>query len=818
MADLFADIIVPLALPQTLTYRVPEEFAPVAECGQRVIVPVGTRLYTGIIWRLHDREPQGFKVKALYDLLDRQPIVQPQQLQFWEIMARYYLCTMGEIMKAALPAGLKLESETHYALSVDEIPEAELDDDEYLLLEAMQNNGEITLEDGQKILQRKSVVRVFKKLIERGWVEDRQEIEKRYKPKQVRIIELHPDMQNDTRLREVMDGLGRAKKQSDVLLAFLHHSGYYTGGPGKVNATVLLSAVDGASAALKALVKKEIFTETLQQESRLKFGSKDRREKPELSAAQAQALAETEKGFAENKPVLLQGVTGSGKTEIYIRLIEKALAEGKQVLYLLPEIALTMHLIERVKEHFPGQVAVYHSRFGQNERVEVWNNFLQNGSYKIVLGARSALFLPYHDLGLIIVDEEHDASYKQQDPAPRYQARDFALVLAARYQAQVILGSATPSLESYYNTQNGKYRLVELKERYSRVQLPEIVLENIREAQRKKEMYSLFSKNLLENIKERLKNKEQVILFQNRRGFSARMECEDCGNVPYCPHCDVALTYHKSKNELKCHLCGYMTPLLTQCPACKSPKITLKGFGTEKVEDELQIFLPDARIARLDWDVATRKNAYHQILAAFEAREINILVGTQMITKGLDFDHVGLVGVLNADSLLHFPDFRSNERAFQLLTQVAGRAGRREKPGRVIIQTAQPENAILQFVLAHDYTGFYKHELEERRSLHYPPFYRIMRIVLRHKDEATVQSLAGNLAALMGPVFGNRVLGPESPHIARVRNLHIRHIYLKISNEESQARAKEVLARLVNRLQTESGIRNFRIDVDVDTQ
>lgn len=435
-----------------------------------------------------------------------------------------------------------------------------------------------------------------------------------------------------------------------------------------------------------------------------------------------------------------------------------------------------------------------------------------------MLGARSALFLPFKNLGLVIVDEEHDASYKQQDPAPRYHARDFALVLAAQYGAHTILGSATPSLESFYNAQNDKYRLVQLKERYSRVQLPEIILENTREAHRKKEMYSVFSKNLLDAIREKLDRKEQVILFQNRRGFSARMECEDCGNVPYCPHCDVALTYHKSRNELKCHLCGYMTALYTQCPACHSPQMTLKGFGTEKVEDELQIFIPEARIARLDWDIATRKNAYHRVLAAFEARETDILVGTQMVTKGLDFDHVGLVGVLNADALLHFPDFRANERAFQLLTQVAGRAGRRENPGKVIIQTSQPENAVLQFVLNHDYEGFYRQELEERHTLHYPPYYRIIRMVLRHKDEATAYSLASNLAAMLGPVFGNRILGPESPYISRVRNLYIRHIFLKIGPDESQARAKEIVSRIITRLQTESGIRNFRIDMDVDTQ
>lgn len=818
MAALFADIIVPLALPQTLSYALPPEMHSGLTIGMRVIVPVGTRLYTGIIWRIHTRAPEGFRVKAVQEILDKKPVVHEQQLQFWEKMAGYYMCTMGEVMKAALPAGLKLESETRYAMTADEIPQEGLSDDEYLLLEAMQNNGQITMEDGQKILQRRSVIPVFKKLIERGLAEDRQEIEKRYKPRQVRILQLHPDMQDDARLKELLDTLGKARKQSDVLMAFLHHSGYYTGGPGKVDASVILKAVESSSAAVKALVKKGVLTETLQQESRLRFGTSAERSKPTLSEPQNEALIQIQKGFAQAKPVLLHGITGSGKTEVYIRLIEETLAQGKQVLYLLPEIALTMHLIERIKEHFPGQVAVYHSRFGQNERVEVWNNFLENGPYKIVLGARSALFLPYSNLGLVIVDEEHDASYKQQDPAPRYHARDFALVLAAGCEARVLLGSATPSLESYHNARQGKYLLAELKERYSRVPLPVVELENLRDAYRRKEMYSLFSKNLLENIKERLKNKEQVILFQNRRGFSARMECEDCGNVPYCPHCDVALTYHKSRNELRCHLCGYMSALPTQCPACRSPKITLKGSGTEKVEDELQIFLPEARIARLDWDVASRKNAYHQVLSAFEARETDILVGTQMITKGLDFDHVGLVGVLNADALLHFPDFRASERAFQLLTQVAGRAGRRETPGKVIIQTSQPENRILQFVLQHDYDGFYAYETEERRQLHYPPYYRILRIVLRHKDEHTVQALVGSLAALMGPVFGNRALGPESPHIARVRNLYIRHIYLKIGPGESQARAKEILTQLLLRLQTESGVKNFRADVDADTQ
>lgn len=817
MYTLFADILVPLALPQKLTYGIPSEMQDMCQIGYRVIVPVGNKLYTGIIQNIHTEGPQNYRVKPIEELLDEAPIVHVHQLQFWEKMARYYLCTEGEVMKAALPAGLKLESDTRYALCIDELPHEGISDEEYLLLEAMQNKGEIDISDAQQILQKKQVQKHIKSLVEKGFVEDFKEIEKRYKPKWVTYITIHPEFAEGDGLDAAFKKVEKAAKQCEVFMGFLHQSGWYTGGAKKMKQLDLSKSVENGAPAIKALIKKGIFIEQNEIESRLNFGEIDTKNAVELSQAQQQSYQEIKKGFEQNKPVLLHGITGSGKTEIYIKLIAESIAEGKQVLYLLPEIALTLHLIERIKAHFPGQVAIYHSRFGQNERVEVWNNFLNNETYKIVLGARSALFLPFKNLGLIIVDEEHDSSYKQQDPAPRYHARDFSIVLGNSYGANVLLGSATPSYESFYNCETGKYVKSELKERFSQVDLPEIIPVSLIESRKNNEMKSLFSETLLRHIQECLDKKEQVILFQNRRGFSSRLECDDCGNVPYCAHCDIALTYHKSRHELKCHLCGYMMPLPKECEACKSTKLTLKGFGTEQVEEELQLLMPEIRIARLDWDIATRKNAYHQVIQAFENREIDILVGTQMVTKGLDFDHVGLVGVLNADALLHFPDFRANEKAYQLLTQVAGRAGRRNKKGTVIIQTNSPKHPVIQQVIAHDYIDLYKSEMPERAEWNYPPYARIIRIGIRHKDYGQAMELSRVFNLMLRSSFSDRVLGPETPFVGRVRNYHIRQFMLKIKQNENQAKAKEILINICRQLAFETGIKNYKLDIDVDT-
>ena len=812
----FADIILPLAIPQTLSYGIPDEMQPHIVPGSRVIVPVGNKSYTGIVAEIHRQNPTQYQVKPIEELLDQNPVIHPNQLLFWKKMAQYYMCTLGEVMKAALPAGLKLESETRYSLCVSDFSKLNISDESYLLLEAIQQSGSIDLKDAQQILQKKQVQKHLKQLVEEGLIEDYKEIEKRYKPKKIAYIHLAPEYEGEENLEKAFALIARAAKQTDVLMGFLSKVGFTGQGPKSVKKSELSKLSENASTAIQALLKKGIFEEELREESRLNFGENSSKGAVTLSPLQTQTYVEIKSAFEKAKPVLLHGITGSGKTEIYIRLIADALAEGKQVLYLLPEIALTLHLIERIKAYFPGQVAIYHSRFGQNERVEVWNNFLNNGDYKIVLGARSSLFLPFKNLGLIIVDEEHDSSYKQQDPAPRYHARDFSMVLAKEFGAQVIMGSATPSFESVYNCEKGKYVRVELKERYSQVALPEIVTVSLIEARKKEEMKSLFSENLLQEIQSCLDAKEQVILFQNRRGFSSRLECDDCGHVPYCENCDIALTYHKSRHELKCHLCGYMMPLPKECIACRSTKLTLKGFGTEKIEDELQILMPVARIARLDWDIATRKNAYHQVIQAFENREIDILVGTQMITKGLDFDHVGLVGVLNADALLHFPDFRANEKAFQLLTQVAGRAGRRNKVGKVILQTNNPAHPVIQYVLSHDYDGFYRNEIEERREWNYPPFSRIIRISLRHRDYGQVMELSRVLDLMLKATFKERVLGPETPWVGRIRNYHIRQFYLKIGQSENHQKAKELLGEISRQLAFETGIKSYKLDLDVD--
>lgn len=816
---LYVDVVLPLALRYTLTYEADPSRPELVRPGMRVVVPLKAgKLYTGVVWRVHDERPEGYEVKPVTDYLDTEPVMLPHMQQFWETLARYYLATLGEVMTVALPAGLKLESKSRFVLKPDtEIDHSLLTDREYLLVEAMELQGGVSVEDAEKILGIKQVRKYFKMLVDRGLVVPEHEMEERYRPRMVKYYRLMPGYLEEEALQKAFSSLGRAVKQTEALTSFIFLSGHFSGDIQPVSRVQLMQAVEGAAPAIKALVKKEILEEFETEEHRISLGeTKDGNDLPRLTEGQQAALDKARTVFTQNKPALLFGVTGSGKTEIYIHLIREALDKGKQVLYLLPEIALTTQLIERLKRIFPGRVGVYHSKFNENERVEVWNRVLKKDGFDIVLGARSALFLPFSDLGLVVVDEEHEHSYKQYDPAPRYQARDFALVLAGLHGSPVILGSATPSLESYHNAMNRKYGLIRLPERFGKSVLPEVTVVDLAEARKKKEVRSHFTVNLLTAVEEAVQQKEQAILFRNRRGFSLLLECRDCGHVPQCVNCDISLTYYKTIHQLRCRYCGYMAQVPPKCPACGSTALDMQGYGTEKIEEELNLLYPEWRIARLDLDTTRRKNAYAQILGGFADRQTDVLVGTQMVSKGLDFDHVSVVGIVNADEMLSIPDFRANEKAFQLMTQVAGRAGRREKQGSVIVQTYKPDHYVIRRMIAHDAEGFLGEEAHFRKEFSYPPFTKLIRITIRHSDRdyalRAAQAMAGELRA----VFKHRVLGPEPPGVGRIRNKFIFDILLKFDIKENLSEAKRLITRCADWLHTHPHHRSADLLFDVD--
>lgn len=816
---LYVDVVLPLALRYMLTYEADPLRPELARIGMRVVVPLKAgKLYTGIIWRVHHERPEHYEVKPVLDYLDDEPVLLETMKPFWETLAQYYMASLGEVMNAALPAGLKLESKSKFVLQKEHSTDyADLNDREFLLVEAMETQGGITIEDAEKILGLKQVRKYFKSLISRGMVIAALEMQERYKPKMVKYYRLSPAFQEEEALKSAFSSLSRAAKQTEALTGFLHHSMHFSGQPVPVSREMLLKAGEGAAAGIKALVKKGILEEFEEAENRISLGTQSgANEIPQLTVLQTEALEKIKNTFAKQIPALLFGITGSGKTEIYIHLIQEALDSGKQVLYLLPEIALTTQLIERLKRIFPGRVGVYHSKFNENERVEIWNRVLKKDGYEIVLGARSALFLPFSDLGLVIVDEEHDASYKQYDPAPRYHARDFAMVLAKQHGAPVILGSATPALESYHNAMNKKYGLVRLDERYGESVLPEIVAVDLAASRKKKELRTHFTLDLLNSVEEAIQQKEQAILFRNRRGFSQWLECKDCGHVPQCKNCDISLTYYKTINQLRCRYCGYMTQVPPTCAACGSTGMEMQGYGTEKIEEELNLIYPQWRISRLDMDTTSRKNAYAQILQDFQDRQTDVLVGTQMVSKGLDFDHVSVVGILHADEMLAIPDFRSNERAFQLMTQVSGRAGRRDKKGRVILQTYKPDHYVIKRVIAHDVDGFLNEEAHFRNQFNYPPFARLIRITVRHTDREYAQRAAQSLCNELRNLFKDRVLGPEPPGVTRVRNKFIFDILLKFSLQDNISKAKPLILKCADWLRTHPHHRSADVLFDVD--
>lgn len=809
----YTDIILPIPLQRLFTYEISKEESLFLQTGMRVAVPFGkNKLYTGIVFQVHQNNPLGYEAKEIHQILDESPIVTADQIKLWQWIAEYYMCTVGDVMRAALPSAFLLQSESKIVLNKDFKDEKSLTDKEFLIFEALQFHEMLDLEKISAILSRKTVMPIIKTLLEKKVIMVYEILYEKYIPKLTKYLRLNENFKQEESWGSLLDNL-KAGKQKEALMYYFQEKAA-TRKP--ISFTPYLKKYQISHAVVKALVDKGIFEIYTLQEDRLKMGISSRFI-PELNDVQKKAFGEIKNLFQTQDIVLLHGVTGGGKTEIYMHLIKEQLDKGKQVLYLVPEIALTTQLLERLKLYFGETITVYHSRYNLNEKVEVWQNIIQNKSNaRLIVGARSAVLMPLQDLGLIVVDEEHETSYKQYEPAPRYHARDTAIVMAKQKNAKILLGTATPSIESYFNTNNQKYGLVNLQERFGNAKMPIIELVNLQIAKKKKEINGHFSFALIEAIQQALDQKEQIILFQNRRGYAPVVECTSCGVSPQCPHCDVSLTFHKGKNELRCHYCGFISPMPEVCPACQNPTLNPIGFGTEQIEDELKVLFPKHEIARMDFDTTRGKDAYFNIISGFQAQEIDILVGTQMLSKGLDFSNVSLVGVINADTMLNFPDFRAHERSFQMLVQVSGRAGRSEKQGKVIIQTFNPAHPILKWVVEVNYNQLFENQLKERWTFQYPPYYRIIRISLKHKNFHTLTLASDWLGVSMKNHFKEQVLGPIDPVVGRIRNLYIKDILLKIPPKQSVIQTKRALQKIKNHFQNIAEYRSVRFVVDVD--
>lgn len=819
---MFAEIILPLPLYSTFTYSVPEEMQPDLKKGSRVLVQFGRKkYYTGIVEHLHSEAPAGYDVKPIMALLDPTPIVRFPQLKLWHWIAEYYLCSPGEVYKAAVPTGLKPESETYVSLNEDfEAPEGyHLTEAQANVVQALHEKKRLKISDIENTTGLKHGARVVNTLMEAGIVEIDEKVVERYKPKKTTLVELTINRDDNDGLHEFFNLTTRSRQQEKALIAYLDMSGWmrHQETLTDVSRDKLMEVSGVSPAVLRALVDKGIFR--IVKKSISRFNPAPGSHKPTLSplsSAQATALDELRNTFKDHRVSLLHGVTGSGKTEIYTHLIAGALASGNQVLYLVPEISLTTQLTDRLRKVFGDSLLIYHSKFSDNERVDVWKRLLSSNEPLIILGVRSSVFLPFARLGLVIVDEEHEASFKQYDPAPRYNARDAAIMLASMHGAETLLGSATPSVETYYKAKNGKYGLVTLSERFEGSVLPEVEIVDMRQQRKKKLNKGILSQPLRLATSEALKDGKQAIMFQNRRGFAPVVICQQCGWTPKCHNCDVSLVYHKNSGLLKCHYCGYCQPIPKMCPACGQNTIEVYGYGTERIAEEMHQEFTGYRVARMDLDTTRNKDAYQEIIEEFASHETDILVGTQMVSKGLDFEKVSVVGVVNADTLLNFPDFRSNERAFNMLEQVAGRAGRRQDVGKVFIQTTKPDDRVLEHVKAHDYNSYYNEELEERRKYSYPPFTRIINIYLKNKDAASADMGAVILAKALKEVFGDRVLGPEKPFVSRVALWYIQCTMLKIEAGASMKKVKDLLRAVHARLTAVPQIKSSIIYYDVD--
>ncbi|MDX1283427.1 MAG: primosomal protein N' [Draconibacterium sp.] len=821
MPDLFAQVILPLSLHDLYTYKVPESLKGSIKSGQRVIVQFGQKkLYAALVYSVSDKKPVDVEIKEILQILDENPIVLQQNFRLWKWMAKYYCCTMGDVFRAAIPTGLKLESKSRIFLTGND-QQQKISVKEDLILAQLENENHL-LSDLQKNLGGNFSYSALKSLQTKNLIYVEEKINSKYKAKTESYVKIHSSIENEDELNKKAESLGRAKKQ----LALLHHFFNKTKTFDEeqlphISKKELLEGTSFSHAQLKELVKKDFLSIFQKQISRLEETTNKQVSINLLNLYQEKALTELKTTFQSKQVTLIHGITASGKTEIYIHLIDEIIKTGKQALYLVPEISLTTQIIQRLKNVFGNRVGVYHSKLSSQERVEIWQKVLQFQSepekgYQVLLGARSAVFLPFSNLGFVIVDEEHENSFKQFDPAPRYHARDMSVILGIQNHAKVLLGSATPSYESYYNASKGKYGLVNLFKRYAEIELPEIIVADVKRAYKRKEMHSFFSPELYESINKALENNEQIILFQNRRGYSPFVECFTCGNIPKCTNCDVSLTYHKYKKRLSCHYCGFNYLLPDKCDECGSPELKTRGFGTEKIEDEIKQLFRNARIDRMDLDTTQKKNAFDKIVQKLEEQKTDILIGTQMVTKGLDFEHVSVVGILNADNLINFPDFRAHERAYQLMSQVSGRAGRKHGRGKVVLQTSQPDHPLIKLIQKQDYNQALQIQLEERSFFKYPPFFRLIKLVVKHKNIQTVDRAATQLATLLRKNKTLLILGPEFPLISKIQLWHHKEIWIKIDRNINLDVVKNEITVSVNKVKHQPSNSNCMINIDVD--
>lgn len=810
---LFVEVLLPLNLKNLFTYRVPIELNEEIIVGKRVSVPFGKKkILAGLIFSIHEKPPKDYEAKYLIDVIDNDTIVDQNQLELWNWMSNYYMSSLGLVYNAAMPAGLKLEGESKMVLNPDFNPDdTTLDTKETILIEAIRSAKEISITQATSYLKSRSIHKYVKSLYLKGAILLKDDLQKNYTAKTTTYIKINEEIANEDQLNDIFNQLEkRAKAQLKTLMTFIAHFGIKSECE-KTN----LAKHDVTNASINALIDKGIFIQEKREKSRLQFSLK---ENPieELKDAQNQALIEIKSGFKEKKPVLLHGITGSGKTHIYSHLIKEVLDKKQQILYLLPEIALTSQLITRLQEYFGKKLLVSHSKFTNNERVEIYQAIASGESYLIV-GTRSAIFQPLKHLGLIIVDEEHESSFKQHEPAPRFNARDTALYIAHKRQVPIILGSATPAIESNFNAQHSKYRLVSLTKRHNHSKLPKIEVVDMKLQKKQKRIRGIFSDTLIEAIADAKKEGKQTILFQNKKGYVPVLECNVCAWTPKCQNCDISLTYYKYQENLRCHYCGFKQEVVNQCVTCGNKGIELIGYGTERIEDELSLYLPDLSIRRMDYNTTRLKNAHTKIINEFASGKIDVLIGTQMVAKGLDFENVTTVGILNADHIINFPDFRSNERAYSLITQVAGRAGRKKDLGKVYLQTSMPDHPIIQKILDHDYVGMYENDLNEREKFNYPPFYRLIQITIKHKDALELYKLGGIAKNKLSTYFGASLLGPEKPYVGKIRNWYILNFVLKIPNQGGPIKAqKSKLLQAIHQLEKTKEFNKARVIIDVD--
>ena len=821
MPERFAHVVLPLSLHDAFTYRVPEKWQTAIKPGQRVVVQFGAKkFYAALVLSLSNKPPQNLELKEIVQLLDEDPVILPQNLKLWEWMAGYYCCSLGDVFRAALPSGLKLESKSKILLTV-EGEEQQVSEKEFKIIGLIKQEVD-TPDSLQKKLGRDFSYSALKSLLDKNIIQVEEKVSAKYKAKTETWVKLHPQIKTEKELLEIEESLQRAKKQQALLLHFIEKTHVFQADQKPViSKKELLKGTGFSSVILNELVAKNILKSFQKQVSRIEIKTSKQADLNLLNKYQQQALDEIKSCFEKNQVTLIHGITASGKTEIYIHLIDEVLKQGKQALYLLPEIALTTQIIERLKNVFGIKAGIYHSRLNSQERVEIWKKVLQfqtnpKEGYQVILGARSALFMPFSNLGLVIVDEEHENSFKQFDPAPRYHARDMAVVLGKQNNASVLLGSATPSYESFYNALSGKYGLVNLTKRHSNMELPEIIVADLKRAWKKKQMRSVLTPELYNLIEDALNNREQVILFQNRRGYSPFVQCFNCGWIPKCKNCDVSLTYHKYKKRLNCHYCGFSVAMPPECQECGSPEIKTRGFGTEKIEDELKPLFPGKRIERMDFDTTRSKNAFGKIIHNLETRKTDILIGTQMVTKGLDFEHVSVVGILNADNLINFPDFRAHERAYQLVSQVSGRAGRKHSRGKVVVQTSQPEHPLIDLIKRQDYMAAFRAEMAERKLFKYPPWFRLIKLVVKHKKPENVNRLAGQLAGHLRKSRELTVLGPEYPLVSRIQLWYNKEIWLKINPGLPLEEVKKFIQDSIEKVRNLPENSNSVINIDVD--